>query len=317
MAEAPAISVVIPTRDRWSLLSSRALPSALEQEDVDVEVVVVDDGSTDGTRERLAGLDDRRLRVVRRDSSGGMAAARNTGLDEARGYWVAFLDDDDAWSPCKLRTQLEALEAAGADFAYAGAIAVDRAGNVLDLLYLPPADELAEKLAQACVIPAGASNVLARTSLVRSVGGFDESLVHVADWDLWIALAAHGRPAACEDVLVAYLLHEGNIHVVDDPSRELDLLVRKHASADPPRRITPDTLGYARWVAGQRSRAGRHVDAAWTYARSAVVHRSPGNLARAGDALLAKRISRILRRRIGRTGAPPVEAPEWLRRFSP
>lgn len=318
MADAPEITVVIPSRDRWALLSTRALPSAMEQEDVPHEVVVVDDGSADGTFDRLSSIEDPRLRVVRRNRSSGMAAARNAGLAVARGEWVAFLDDDDVWSPHKLRVQLDAVRATGADFAYAAAIAVDVHGAVLDRLYLPRPDDLEEKLAHACVIPAGCSNVLARTSLIRSLGGFDEALVHIADWDLWIGLAAAGEATVCDDVLVAYLLHEGNIHVVDDPSAELEILVRKHERATPPRRITPDRLGYSRWVAGQRSRAGRHGQAAHVYVRSAFRHRSPGNLVRAVDSLLAKRVSGLARRLRARDrgSTPALPAPEWLRRYA-
>ncbi|MBA2294647.1 MAG: glycosyltransferase [Actinobacteria bacterium] len=310
--------MVIPTRDRWPLLGSRALPSALEQEGVELEVVVVDDGSTDGTSGRLAGVDDARLRVVRRDRTGGMAAARNAGIAVARGEWIAFLDDDDVWSPRKLSQQLGAARGARADFVYAGAIAVDERGIVLDTLYLPRPDELREKLSRASLIPAGCSNVIARTSLLRSLGGFDETFVHIADWDLWIGLEQAGSAAFCEDVLVAYLLHPGNIHAIDDPSTEIDRLVRKHASATPPRRMSPDRLGYSRWVAGQRSRAGLHTEAAQLYFRSALRYRSLGNLMRGADALLAKRGSAGVRRVTGRQRRtpPPAAAPDWLRRYA-
>lgn len=317
MTDQPEISVVIPTRDRWPLLVSGALPSALEQTGVDHEVIVVDDGSTDGTATRLAELSDGRLRVIRRERPGGMARARNVGLEAARGEWVGFLDDDDLWSPRKLRTQLDTAQAEQADFVYAAAIAVDEHGGVLDLLYLPPPDELQGKLRQACVIPAGCSNVIARTALIRSLGGFDETLVHIADWDLWIALADAGMAAACDDVLVAYVLHDRNIHVVDDPSAEVDALIRKHAFATPPRRISPDRLGYSRWVAGQRSRAGLHRQAAQVYLRSGLRYRSPGNLLRAADALLAKRVSAVARRLESgrRPEPPPVTTPDWLQRY--
>jgi glycosyltransferase involved in cell wall biosynthesis len=313
MTDGPEISVVIPTKNRFQLLTARALRSALDQEGVDLEVVVVDDGSHDGTAERVAGLGQPRVRVVRRTQSGGMAAARNTGIAEASGEWLALLDDDDVWSPHKLVTQLEATRRTGADFVYAGAIAVDEAGRVLHTLYLPPADELAEKLQYACVLPAGCSNVLVRTETVRALGGFDEALEHVADWDLWLRLCDVATAAVCEDVLVAYLLHAENMHVVSDPSRELDYLIEKHA---PEKRIRPDRVGYSRWVAAQRSRAGRHRDAARLYLRGAVAQRAPANLVRAVDALLAKRPSRLVRGLAGRERAEPAEPPDWVRTYA-
>ena len=213
----PEISIIIPTRNRGSLLASRALPSALAQEGVDQEVVVVDDGSSDDTVARLAAWDDARIRVVRVDGPHGVSIARNAGIAAARGEWLAFLDDDDVWAPTKLRTQLEVGRNENADFVYAGALAVDAQGTVIHELYLPPADELAAKLDQACVVPAGCSNVIARTEAVRRVHGFDERLANLADWDLWIRLVPIARPAACADVLVAYVLHDGNLHVVEDP----------------------------------------------------------------------------------------------------
>ena len=103
---------MIPTRNRWALLS-RALASVLEQEDVTLEVVVVDEGSTDETPERLAALTDERVRALRNDSPTGVANARNRGISAARGEWVAFLDDDDFWAPTKLRAQLDGCADAG------------------------------------------------------------------------------------------------------------------------------------------------------------------------------------------------------------
>src|SRR3712207_5655017 len=104
----PEISVVIPTRDRCAELMVAGLPAALGQEGVDHEVIVVDDGSADGTSALLADREEGRLRVIRNDSPRGVAAARNQGLRAALAEWVAFLDDDDLWSPHKLRDQLDA-----------------------------------------------------------------------------------------------------------------------------------------------------------------------------------------------------------------
>src|SRR6476659_2588711 len=130
-SDGPEISVVIPTRNRWSLLS-RTLTGALEQIDVDHEVVVVDDGSTDETPLGLTDIGDPRLRVVRHESGRGLPAARNSGISAARGRWVAFLDDDDLWSPVKLRLVLDVAGEANADFAYSAGLVVDQANQVLE-----------------------------------------------------------------------------------------------------------------------------------------------------------------------------------------
>src|SRR5262245_16886500 len=112
----PLVSVVIPTRNRASLLE-RTLRSVLAQRMGDLEVVVVDDGSTDDTTS-VAGAADVRVAVVRNQTPEGVSAARNRGIAAARGSWIAFCDDDDLWSPEKLTLQLDAAQRAGAHWVY-------------------------------------------------------------------------------------------------------------------------------------------------------------------------------------------------------
>jgi glycosyltransferase involved in cell wall biosynthesis len=303
----PEVSVVIPTRGRWPLLSV-TLASALGQEGVDHEVVVVDDGSRDETSARLADVRDRRLRVVSNERPRGVAAARNRALAEARGEWVAFLDDDDLWAPLKLHTQLAAADAAGADFAYAAAVVVDERYVPFHTPALPHPERLARDLRSANVIPAGSSNVIARSELVRAVGGVDERFNELDDWDLWLRLAHAGRATASPEVLVAYVEHARNMPTArhTDLAHELEMLVRKHAAADPPIRVEPDRLDFARWVARGHGRAGRRLAAARAYAAAAVRHRSPADAARALRVLAAGQPRRFFRR------ADAVPDPDWL-----
>lgn len=313
MSNAPMVSVVIPTRNRWSLISRSALPAALGQEGVDVEVVVVDDGSTDATADEATQLarSDPRVRLIRHERPRGVSAARNTGLDAVRGAWVAFLDDDDIWSPRKLAVQLAAGERDRAVFVYAGALAVDATGRPLYEYFFPEPDALARQLLESAVVPAGASNVIVRTDVVRRLGGFDEQFLHLEDWDLWIRLSDAGRAAAVREILVAVLFHAGNKHAVNDQAAELLRLIRKHAADTPPRALDVDRLGHARWVASQHSRAGLNRRAALLYLRAAGRHRSVTDVARAVDALIGKRVGVSATRRRLRATAPVV-APAWL-----
>ena len=289
---------------------SRTLDGALRQEKVGLEVVVVDDASRDETFERLRQLSDGRVRVVRRDRSEGVAAARNRGLAEVRGEWVAFLDDDDLWSPRKLSAQLDAINVSRADFAYTGVVVVDERAAPFYAPPLPAPETLAEELLAANVMPAGSSNVLARTELVRAVGGLDERFSELDDWDMWLRLAHRGRAASCPEVLVAYVEHSDNMPAVNrqDLHRELELLVSKHAAAAPPILLEPDRLDFLRWVARGHGRAGRRLKAGSLYLSAAARYHSPPDALRAVRVLVAGQPARFWPRVAG----DPATDPEWL-----
>src|SRR5205085_9235299 len=97
-----------------AIYAELAVSQALGQYGVCVEVIVVDDGSTDDTAGRIRRIDDTRVRLSRKETAVGVAAARNRGIDLATTEWVAFLDDDDVWSPSKLQVQLQRARDAGA-----------------------------------------------------------------------------------------------------------------------------------------------------------------------------------------------------------
>jgi glycosyltransferase involved in cell wall biosynthesis len=320
----PEVSVVIPTRNRWPMLSTHALPSALAQEDVAFEVVVVDDASDDETADRVAALDDPRLRLVRNETNRRLPASRNVGAGVARGAWLAFLDDDDLWSPHKLRAQLDRADATGASWVYAKCIVVDGAGRPLDLHPFPAPDELGALLLVGNHVPGGGSNVVVRTATFREVGGFDESLRFFEDWDLWLRLLQVTPPATCPEVLVARVEHGANMLFRDKANVRADferVLAKQGAVSNGQR------LAVAEWMAHEHMRAGLHLRAAALYARAAVSHRSPGNAVAAAGALFGRRglalASRLLASTRGAThleeaAAPaPPEAPAWLAALRP
>jgi glycosyltransferase involved in cell wall biosynthesis len=275
----PEVSVVVPTHNRAVLLC-QTLRSAVAQREVDLEVVVVDDGSADGTGEAVAGLRDDRVRLVRHERSQGVSAARNRGIAEARGAWVAFLDDDDLWAPQKLASQLAAAAAAGAGWAYAGAVEVDAAGRLLGGHPPPSAGELVAELRRRNLMPAGSSNVVARADVLAAAGGFDPALRHMADWDLWLRLAGLATPASVPAPLVAYRLHDGQA-TLDTAGMlaEARTLEARHGA---------DRTVILRWAAWSHLRAGRRRAALRAYA-AAVLAGDAASLARASVALLHPR----------------------------
>ncbi len=204
---APDVSVAIPTRDRPALLEA-TVRTVLAQEDVDLEVVIVDDGS-DPARARRACRRPRggRVHVLRNESSRGVAAARNQGAEAARAPWVAFLDDD-VWATGKLAAQLAAARIAARDWAYTGVVKFAAGPVVWQVMPPPEPDAMAARLADKNIVPAGASNVLVRRATFLELGGFDAAeLRHLADWDMWLRLLAHGLPAAAPGIAVGYRLH--------------------------------------------------------------------------------------------------------------
>jgi glycosyltransferase involved in cell wall biosynthesis len=318
MTPAPEVTVVVPTHSRWDLLSTAALPAALGQEDVDLEVVVVDDGSTDATAERLARLEDPRLRVVRHDRPRGVAQARNAGIAAARGEWIALLDDDDLWAPWKLRTQIDAAAAGRAVFAYGGAAALDE--DRTWVYSLAPADPatLASVLLERNVLWGGCSNVLVRADVVRRLGGFDERLFQLTDWDLWIRLSQAGSAAACPEVLVGCIQHPRSMLLTtEDPVfAEFEYVEEKHRAARAAAGVAIDRRIFSRWVALGHRRAGRRARAATTYLQGAIRSRDAGSLARALVAPLGERpagwLRTLARGRSTQESADGLGEPGWL-----
>jgi glycosyltransferase involved in cell wall biosynthesis len=313
------VSVVIPTHNRWPQIRA-TLEGALGQEDVEHEVIVVDDASTDGTEQGLAGIEDERVRVLRHDRNRGVAAARNNGIEAARYEWVAFLDDDDLWAPHKLRAQLDAAAAADAVFAYGSALVVNDRLEVIGLREAPPAGDLAARLIPGNAVPAGASNVIARTDVVRDAGGFDERLHQLADWDMWLRLLDAGPAASCDEPLLAYVYHPQSMLITDtgDLVREFDYLAEKHRGLSERYGVEFDRPGLAQWMAWGASRSGRRLRAAALYLRAAAGYAVKGPR-RWGAESLRDAVGALLGRELMDTGGAvatdPAHDPPWLERY--
>lgn len=228
----PEVSVVIPTHNRRETLTS-AMDSVLDQRSVDLEIVVVDDGSDDGTWEMLESLDDPRVRAVRVDHRAGAAAARNLGVEQARADLIAFQDSDDLWHPDKLRLQLDRLRDTQADFCLCMVELIDVDGSFLEVK--PSRQELAAVERGAFLDAIIADNFVSTPTLLISreafdaVGGFDATLRRFQDWDLGIRLARR-RVAIVERVLVTALRRPGSITASDDLLADaLEALLDRHA----------------------------------------------------------------------------------------
>jgi len=205
------VSVVIPAFNvGWCV--GRAVDSVLAQSLLERELVVVDDGSTDDTAEVLASYGPA-IRVIRQPN-GGMSAARNAGIRQARGGLVAFLDADDYWLPQKLERQVGLmLDRPELGFCSTAARIVNPEGAMLNLWRCPGenANMLQTLFAENAAIAGGCSAVMVRRDLLDRVGLFDESLRGFEDPDLWIRLAAVSGYACIDEPLVVILRREQSV----------------------------------------------------------------------------------------------------------
>ncbi len=189
------VSAVIPTRDRARWVE-RAVASVLAQTRPPEEVIVVDDGSTDGTAECLRELFPQ-VRVISTENR-GVSAARNRGIAAAASEWIAFLDSDDEWRPEKLEAQLEALAAEpGCRLCHSDEIWIRNGRRVNPRRHHEKrGGSIYRRCLPRCVISPSAA--LVARSLLVEVGLFDESLPACEDYDLWLRICVR-EPVAYVD----------------------------------------------------------------------------------------------------------------------
>jgi len=225
----PAVSVIIPVYNRAALLPL-AVQSVFAQTFQDFEVIVADDGSTDGTLAALgAARRDPRVRIIELEHSGNPASVRNAALRVARGEMLAFLDSDDLWMPDKLARQIALLRAQPARrWGYTGFVHVDAAGRIIDddiqrHCQLPEGDVFAAVVMGHASIRSPCA--MAYRALVETAGGFDESLVSGHAYDLWTRLALLSEASVIPEALAAVRMH-GGTHSRKWPPRALEARAR-------------------------------------------------------------------------------------------
>jgi glycosyltransferase involved in cell wall biosynthesis len=227
------VSIILPTHNREKEIS-RAIRSVLEQSHSHFELIVVDDGSTDGTAAVVESFDDRRIRYIKHGERRGGGAARNTGIQAARHDYIAFQDSDDEWLPHKLATQVQRLERAPGEIGavYCGYIRVDPGRSQS---YFPQqrirdreGDIHAALLRENFV---GTPTLLVRRQCFERIGLFDERLPRFQDWELMIRLAAAYRVGFISEPLLRAYYADDNISSAHDRSlAEAEaLILEKHA----------------------------------------------------------------------------------------
>jgi glycosyltransferase involved in cell wall biosynthesis len=204
------VSVVI-TAYNCEAYIGEAVESVLNQTVPAHEIIVVDDGSTDGTREILEHFATR-IRVISR-SNGGPSAARNAAVAAATGHWIGFLDGDDVWLPSKLEQQLAVGVDPSVALVYSDRFNIGNRGSFpevqSEIQRMYSGDVFEDLMLLGNHITN--SSVLIRAAVFRELDGFDEQLPPAEDWDLWIRVAETYRIGVCPEPLVRYRFHDGMI----------------------------------------------------------------------------------------------------------
>jgi len=258
------VSVITPTRDRLGFLK-RALDGLAEQTFTDFESVVVVDGPSPQVADFVASYPDPRVRLVLRDVNGGVAAARNSGIEVARGHYIGFLDDDDLWLPAKLERQVPLLDA-GADVVHSLVYVADGNGEV----YERPSERgfrlfresAAAGYPYAWMLRRSSyqiSSFLVRRECVDAVGGFDPTLTGIDDLafvhELWRRYDLH----LVDEPLTKYCFHDANQVQTLDSGSWAELARRElawTARTDPPGRAAADAylwmqIAQSAWITGR------------------------------------------------------------------
>jgi glycosyltransferase involved in cell wall biosynthesis len=214
MTGTPQISVVVTCYNYGRYLEG-CLRSVLDQTFQDLEIVVIDDGSTDDTPQvmaRFAAVPN--LRYHRREN-GGHASAKNLGIRESRGEFIAFMDADDLWGPDKLVKQIRLFANPRVGVVYSRGTVIDKTGkpieNVSTAKFLQPrAGQVTDWLFQDNFV--WFSSAVVRRTCLETFGGLDESFEMGNDWDMWLRISTRFEFAYVDEPLVSYRVgHEGQM----------------------------------------------------------------------------------------------------------
>jgi len=229
----PKVSIIIPTYNRADLLS-RAIKSALNQTFKDFELIVVDDGSTDNTRQVVEGFQqkDERIKYIWQENSGAPAKPKNTGIENSKGEYVAFLDSDDEFVPEKIEKQLNLfLHSKKENLGFVGCnVLIIQQGNIIQEYITPKYKEVFLKLLESNFI-LSSSSVLVKKEVFENIGLHDIRFKCSEDWDMWIRIAQKYNFDFVPEFLFKYYVHSLSITQTTptkEKTQDLLFILEKH-----------------------------------------------------------------------------------------
>ncbi|KJH72884.1 glycosyltransferase family 2 protein [Aliterella atlantica] len=204
------ISVIIPAYNAMAYLPT-ALASVLAQTFTDFEVLIINDGSSDNILQWAKSLVDRRVKIISQTNK-GVSVARNTGISNAQGEYIAFLDADDSWEQTKLAKQVEFLDTHPAvGLVSTWVTLVNEKGDFLSEAKLRfKSKNIWQQMIEQCLISCG-SVPMVRRDCFATVGLFDPNLQFGEDWEMWTRIAARYNFGLIEECLVSYRQHTKNV----------------------------------------------------------------------------------------------------------
>lgn len=203
------ITVIIPTYNSAQYLNA-AVESVLQQTFKDLEILIIDDGSKDNTSELVKSFGDK-VRYIYQENA-GVSIARNNGIKESKGKYVAFLDADDTWLPTKLEKQVNALkDNPDYKFCFSDFVGVNQNLQPIEMKRARLLNSAIKDLLLRGNVVGSICTVLCERELFDKVGGFDPKLSQCADWDMWIRLATLTDFLFVDEQLVTYRQHDSNM----------------------------------------------------------------------------------------------------------
>jgi glycosyltransferase involved in cell wall biosynthesis len=242
MSNFPLVSIIIPAYNASGWITETIL-SVLEQDYKNIEIIVINDGSTDGTEMLVASFGNKVISINKKN--GGQSSARNVGINLAKGKYIAFLDSDDLWMSNKLKLQIDFLESSGFKWIYSDAIAFESKSKNQLFKFSEKSTQyegdILTQLFNSCFIPM--PTVVIHHSVFSIVGLFNEreDMRNREDWEMWLRIAAIYPIALIQIPLAFYRIHDTSVTGSESLNQRMhgNILVLNEAAIREPLRLGP------------------------------------------------------------------------------